>query len=189
MKTAMTAAAVLAMSGAAMADDLLLVDLTVPNQITISATAGLSSADASFSSFTGVYLDGAFGADGFFSAVLDSGDLTTFNDPSDNSPSLFRGGSGTDPGLNIWSFSSNTNVSMTAGVQGFAGSATWTLDPEEYNALLAGAGSGNIYAGADTFDDLSTATLVGTWTTVGIPAPGAAGLLGLAGLAAVRRRR
>lgn len=187
MKSFVSVAAVLALSGAAMADDLLIIDLTVPNQITITATSGLSAISATASNVTGVYLENAFGAPGTLGATLVSGNLTSFNDPSDNSPSLFRGGVGPDPGLNIWSYSTNATTSFTAGVQAFTGSATWNLSAAGYAALLAGANGGNIYANADTLDDLPANGIIGTWRL--IPTPGTVGLLGLAGMAAVRRRR
>ncbi|MFU8829659.1 MAG: hypothetical protein ACNA8P_09535 [Phycisphaerales bacterium] len=187
MKTVISVSAVLALSGAAMADVLLIVDLTVPNQITINSTTGLSAIDATASNFNGVYLENAFGLSGALGAVLVSGNLTSFNNPSDNSPSLFRGGAGADPGLNIWSYSTDATTSFTAGVQAFAGSGTWNLSTAGYEALLAGASSGNIYANIDNIGGVPGNGILGTWAL--IPTPGAAGLLGLAGLAAVRRRR
>jgi len=188
MKTLLTAASVLAISGgAAMADVLLIVDLTVPNQITINSTGGLSAIDAIASNFNGVLLENAFGATGALGAVLVSGDLTSFNNPSDLTPSLFRGGGGTDPGLNIWSYSTDSSTSFTAGVQAFTGSGTWTLSAAGYNALLAGASSGNIYANIDASGAIPGNGIIGTWAL--IPTPGTVGLLGLAGFAAVRRRR
>lgn len=187
MKTFVSAAAVLALSGAAMADVLLIVDLTVPNQITINSTSGLSAIDATASNFLGVYLENTFGANGAVGATLVSGDLTSFNNPSDNSPSLFRGGAGADPGLNIWSYSTDATTSFTAGVQAFTGSATWTLTAAAYDAFVGGASSGNIYANADNIGGLPGNGIIGTWAL--IPTPGTVGLLGLAGVAAVRRRR
>lgn len=188
MKTLVTAASLLAISGGVvMADDLLIVDLTVPDQITINSTGGLSAIDAIASNFLGVYLENAFSGPGTLGATLVSGDLTSFNNPADNTPALFRGSTGPDTGLNLWSYSTDASTSFTAGVQAFTGSATWTIPADTYNSLLAGAGSGDIYANADTIDDLPANGVIGTWAL--IPAPGTVGLMGLAGLAAVRRRR
>ena len=54
--------------------------------------------------------------------------------------------------------------------------------------LIGGERVGNIWFAADTVDDLGGALVIGDYSVI-IPTPGAAGLLGLAGLAAVRRRR
>ena len=176
------------LSTGAFADDLLVIDLTVVDEVTIYATDGLSAVDASGSDTTGIYFEGFYGgAGGSLSATLVSGDLTNAENPSDGSPSLFRGGGGTDPGLNIWSFSSDSTVTFTADSLAFVGSATWTLDPPEYADMLAGASSGNIYFPADTEDDIAGgALLLGTYTV--IPEPATLSLLGLGLLAVLRRR-
>ena len=56
-----------------------------------------------------------------------------------------------------------------------------------YADMLAGAGSGDIYAPADTDDDIPSAVVIGTYNVV--PAPSAMAVLGLGGLVAGRRRR
>ncbi len=193
MKTLLTAGAVLAIAGAASATELqnlVIIDLTVPNQVTVTATDGVSFSDASGSDTTGIYLENFYAAaGGSLFASLVSGDFTNFENPSDNSPELFRAGGGTDPGLNIWSFSSDSTVTFTAGGQAFTGSATWTLDADDYADMIAGGErGGDLYFPADEASDLPSAVLLGTWNVI-IPTPGTAGLLGLAGLAAVRRRR
>ena len=45
-------------------DELLIIDLSVPNQITITATAGLSAVDASGSDTTGIYMENFYSAAG-----------------------------------------------------------------------------------------------------------------------------
>lgn len=171
----------------AQAEHLLEVDLSVVNQVTITAAAGVSMATVSGSDTTGVYLENFYGGSGdSLSASLVSGNLTNAENPSDNSPSLYRGGAGGDPGLNIWSFSSDSTVTFTAGSLAFVGSATWTLDANEYADMLAGSTSGMIYFPADTVDDIPGATAIGTYLV--IPTPGAVALIGLAGLARSRRR-
>jgi len=187
-KTAIGVAAALAMAaGTAQADDLLIIDLTVANEITITATDGLSAVTASGSDGIGIYLENFYGGSGdALSAPLASGDFTNAENPADGSPALFRGGGGSDPGLNIWSFSSDGTVTFTEGSLAFVGSATWSLDANEYADMLAGSMSGNIYFPADTVDDIAGASLLGTYTVV--PAPGVVALLGLAGLARSRRR-
>ena len=126
-------------AAAANADDLLLIDLSVVNQITISATSGLSSADVSGADVTGVYFDNFYGGSGdSLSATYQSGDISTFGDASDGSPALFRAGAGADSGLNLFSWATASTVSFTAGAQAFSGSATWALDANEYANMLAG---------------------------------------------------
>ncbi len=172
----------------ASAEVLLEIDLSVVDQITISATGGLSAVTASGSDFTGVYLDGLFGADGTLVSSLVSGDLTNAENPSDGSPALFRASSGTDTGLNIWSFSSDSIVTFTAGSLAFTGSATFDLDSLSYANLLAGNTSGDIYFPADSFDDIAGgAVSLGTYFV--IPAPSSLALLGLGGMVCARRRR
>ena len=188
----MNVLAVIAASGlvsVASADILLSIDLSVANTITITATDGLSAADATASNFTGYLLanffnDASSSAD---SAGFGDGGLTTSANASDTTPSLFSGG--TSFGLNVWSFSTDGSVDVLAGAQAFTGSATWSgLDAEEYNAMLAGNTSGDIYFGADTDDDIAGgAILIGTWNVV--PAPSSLALIGLGGIVAGRRRR
>lgn len=176
-----------ALTTGAMADDLLLVDLTVANQVTITATSNAASASASGTVFTGVLLADFYGSTTGAGLVdsLVSGDLTTAANPTDGTPDLFRGFGSS--GLNIWSFSTDTTFSITAGSQAFTGSATWSLSAAEYADMLAGNSSGDIYAPADTDDDIAGATLIGQYRV--IPAPSAMALLGLGGLVAGRRRR
>ncbi len=178
-----------ALTGAAQADDLLLIDLTVPNQITITATDGASAVNASGSDTTGVYFENFYGGAGnALTNSLVSGDITNAENPADNTPSIFRGGGGTDPGLNMWSWSSDLTVSFSAGALAFVGSGTWSLDADEYADMLAGNTSGNLYFPADTADDIANAHLIGTYRV--IPTPAAATLFGAGlGFGVLRRRR
>lgn len=182
------AAAVATLTTGALADDVLLIDLSVANEITISATSAASDVSATFSNFTGFYLENFYGAAGnSLTATLVSGDLSTAANASDGSASLFRGGAGSNVGLNVWSFSTDTNVSVTAGSQAFSGSATWSVDAAMYADMLAGMASGDVYAGADTDDDLPAGGVIGQYRV--IPAPGALSLMGLGLAGAMRRRR
>ncbi len=171
----------------ASADLLLEVDLTVADQITISATSGLASASASASNFTGFLLADFLGSAGDGPGIADGvGDLTSANDPSDLGPSIFNGS--TSFGVNIWNYSTNSTVSVTAGTQAFSGSATWTVSTDAYNAALAGAMGGTVWFNADTDAGINGGgTDIGTWARV--PAPGSMALLGLGGIVAGRRRR
>lgn len=188
-KIAMIAGLAIAATGAA-ADILLEIDLSTTNQVTISATNGLASQSASASNFTGMLLADFFTTPGSgFGGVLaaDSGDLTTFNNPSDGTPSGFVGSASV--GLNIWSFSTAGTVTVDAGAQAFTGSATWLLDAAQYADFLSGATSGDIYFGADTDDDIGGASVVNIGTYRVVPAPGALALLGMSGVVITRRRR
>lgn len=183
--------AIVALAGlgtAASAEVLLTYDVSVPNQITLTATTGLSAATVSGATGTGFYLANFFTANQALSGTLvPGGNLTTFNDPSDNSPLIFRGGGGTDAGLNVWSYTANSTSSVTAGTQALIGSATWTVSPAVYASFLSANTSGTIYFPADTSDDLTSATAIGEYSIV--PAPGAIALMGMGGLLVSRRRR
>lgn len=190
MKTTLAMMAAVGVAATAQADVVLLVDLSTPNQITVTATTGVSDVTTSGSPTTGFYLAGIFGStggsSGTFGTQVGVANLSTFNDASDGSPLLYRF-STTDPGMNIWSFSSVSSATFTAGAQAFAGSATWDLDPVMYAQFVGGATSGNVYFPADDVTDLQSARIIGQYSVV--PAPGALAMLGLGGLAAVRRRR
>lgn len=187
MKGMLCAAVLAAFTTGAFAEELLIVDLTVPNQVTISATDGLSAATVDGSSVTGFYLADFYAADGdFLNETLVSGDLTSAANPSDGTPNLFRGGN-TDPGLNIFSFSTDGTVSFTAGSTAFAGSGTWDLEEADYNDMLGAPMSGDIYFPADTVDDIPDAVLLGQYTV--IPEPGTFALLAIGLAAGVLRRR
>ena len=175
-------------ASAAQADILLLIDLTVPNQITINATNGLSSATVSGGDTTGVYFNNFYsGAGSSLQSTLVSGNITNVGFASDGTPALFRGGAGSDTGLNLWSWATATTVTFTAGTQAWQGSGTWTLDATDYGDMLAGNLGGDLYFPADDASDLPNATVIGQWRV--IPAPGAVSLFGVGLLAAARRRR
>lgn len=171
----------------AQAQDLLIVDLSVANQLTITATGNAASASAAGDNFTGVLLaDFYSGAGANLGVVAGTGDFTAFGATADNSPSLFRGNGGADLGLNIWSFSLSS-FSFSAGQTAFSGSGTWSLDAATYADMVNGNQSGTIYSPADTDDDIAGATAIGNWRV--IPTPSSLALLGMGGLVAGRRRR
>ncbi|MHA7812077.1 MAG: PEP-CTERM sorting domain-containing protein [Phycisphaerales bacterium] len=185
-KIALIAGLAVAATGAT-ADVLLEIDLTVANQVTISATSGLASTSATSSNFTGYLLADFFAAAGAPGSVGNgTGNLSTVGNASDGSPALFQGSSSV--GLNIWSFSLDGSVGVTGGSQAFEGSSTWSLDAAQYAAFLGAATSGDIYMGADTDDDIAAGAVnIGTYAV--IPAPSALALLGMGGMVATRRRR
>ena len=182
------AVAVAVLTTGAYAEDLLVVDLSITDQVTISATDGLSAVTTSGSDGTGVYFENFYGGAGSsLSATLVSGDFSNAENPTDGSPSLYRMGS-SDPGLNIWSWSDDSTVTFTAGSLAFVGSATWDLDAASYADMLNGASSGNLYFPADDVSDIASAEMLGTYT-VYVPEPGTLSLLGLClGLGVLRRR-
>lgn len=183
-----TGLAIAASTMTASADVLLSIDLSVIDQITISATDGLSAVDAVGSDGTGVYLENFFGVSGSsMNDTLVSGDLASAENPASGTPNLFRGGSGADVGMNIWNWSPDFNVTFTAGSVAFVGSATFDVTSANYADMLAGNTSGNLYFPADDSNDVAGAALLGTWSVV--PAPSSLALLGLGGIVAGRRRR
>tara|TARA_R110000868_G_scaffold241497_2_gene496303 strand:- start:47691 stop:48350 length:660 start_codon:yes stop_codon:yes gene_type:complete len=176
--------AIAATAMTASADVLLNVDLSVVDQVTFTATAGLSSADASGTDNIGVLLEDFFSAPtaaGIF--ISGTGDLAAAGNSSDATPGLFNGSGNT--GLNFWSWTVDTSTDFVTGAVAFTGSATWDVSAAQYADMLAGNTSGNIGAFADTDDDISV--VIGQWNVV--PAPGAFALLGLGGIAACRRNR
>ncbi len=187
MKT-LALAAVLAFSGGAMADVLLTLDLSVTDQITITATDGFSAVTTTGSDGIGLYFADFWGGDGSCtSTFFATGDeLCTAENASDGGGLLYRSGTD-DPGLNFFGWTDDTSTTFTAGSLAFTGSTTWTLSPETYANMISGASSGDLYFPADDVGDLPSAMILGTYE-VFVPAPGALALLGIAGLARRRRR-
>ncbi|WP_422104980.1 T9SS type A sorting domain-containing protein [Winogradskyella sp.] len=147
--------------------ELLIVDLTVTNEVTITAGAGLSLATDSGSDTTGCLLADFFVNAGTQSIdpTLVTGTLTSASETSDSSPDLFRGGTGgIDVGLNIWTYTNDPTSNFTVGQVAFSGQGTWTLTTDEYNAFITAPTSGAIYFPADTTDDIPGATLIGGYT-------------------------
>jgi hypothetical protein len=185
--TAIASLVVAASAMTASAEVLLTVDLTVADQITILATGGLSAETIVGSDGIGVYFADFYGIAGSgLTETLVSGDITNAENASDGTPNIFRGSS--DAGLNLWSWSTDNDVSFTAGSLAFVGSATWTLSATEYADMLAGNTSGDLYFPADTADDVAGATMLGQYNVI-VPAPSSIALLGLGGMACIRRRR
>lgn len=191
MKTLVLAASAAALvAGSATAEVLLVVDLSVTDEVTVTATSGLASASATGSPGIGIYMEGLVsGGAASSGVVLSSGDFTTAANATDNSPSLFSFSA--DTGLNIWSYTADATTDVTSGATAFSGSATWAVSNAFYLELLAGPTSGTVYLPADSDDDLpsggGSAVAIGEYSV--IPEPGSLALLGLGGLAMLRRRR
>ena len=169
----------------ASADNLLSIDLSVENVLTITATDGLSEGTVSGFAFVGYMMADFFNVDTPGFNITTTGDLRSAANAAPGDPTLFNGGAGPQFGLNVYSLS--TDLDFTAGEVAFAGTASWVMDSDDYAAALAGNTFGNVYAPVDNDADLPGATLLGTWNVV--PAPGSMALLGLGGIAAGRRRR
>lgn len=177
-------------SGLANSAVVLLVDLTVENQITVNATAASSLATVSGSDTTGFSLTNFFDPSrGQVTNTLQSGNITSANNISDGSPILF-GSSGGSEFFNVFGFTNDPFMTFTAGLLAFTGQATWTVDTASYLSALNGGLSGDVVAPFDNFlvADLASASVIGTWEVIGaneVSAPSiiaffALGLLGLA---------
>jgi hypothetical protein len=147
--------------------ELLVVDLSTPNQVTISATSGTSQATVSGSTTTGWLFQNFFSNAGTqaigTTTIVGTATLTAASVPPDGSPSLFRS-SDTDAGLNIWSYSATGTTTFTTGQVAFAGTATWSISPALYTAMLTAPSTGNLYFPADDSGDIAGgAQLLGTY--------------------------
>ncbi|GAB4544091.1 MAG: hypothetical protein Tsb0013_00900 [Phycisphaerales bacterium] len=184
-----SALAVLATAGAASAqqlDVLLEVDLSVPDQITITATDGLSAATITGSDGIGFYLDQIIdGTNSNEADALVSGNLVSAQNTSNDDPDLFHFSGNT--GLNVFDVVATGDLNFVAGETAFSGSATWNISADFYATFAAVGSRGLVYFPADDDTDLTSASVLGEWVIV--PAPGAGALLAMGGLVAVRRRR
>lgn len=172
-------------------------DLSVTNQLTITATTGTALASVTGTTGTGIVLEGAgeligssLGDDvsdtfGFQSTgALNRAYLISINASGVYSINLFEE-----------LFSDSINTSITQGQQAFVGTSTITLDATEYANLLNAPSSGKIYAFADTPSYATQGTYIGDWAKASsgtVPEPSTAialGLLGVLGFTGNRRRR
>lgn len=156
------------------ADTVVTVDVSVPDQVTITSTDLPSAATVSGSDTIGVYLENFYStrsAGLFPGPTLVSGSLTNFLNPADASPAIFRDDAASDRGLNFYSFSIDATVDFNTGTQAFSGTATWILEHPIWVEMQTTTTSGNVYFPADTIDDLPTAALIGTYTVIGSSGP------------------
>ena len=194
------ALALFALPSLAQADLVLNVDLTVADQVTISALPGVSAGTVSGSDTKGFYLGDFYTGDPGATTLSDTslgGDLIPSLDTSNGGSFLFNsnftpGGAGSN-GLNVFSYTDNASSEFEAGILAFSGSETWTLDAESYAQMLAGAADGSVWAFADTDDDIADATLIGEYVVKrpggAIPEPTSLVVLGLGSVALAFRRR
>lgn len=172
----------------ASADVLIEVDLSVVNEMVITATEGNSAITASGSDFSGILLEGILNGNGGVNFnFMDFSDFTAAQNITSGFPGLWQGGDGTDNGLNIFDISSGPTLDFSAGRRAFTGSIRMRLNSTFYNNLAAGNTSGNIYFPAENDSQIPGAEILGTYRVV--PAPNSLALLGLTGMIAGRRRR
>jgi len=182
MKTALTAAAVLAIAGSAAAQTsnvLLIVDNTDPSNVVFSATGAPADVVASVGIINGVTLIGLFDGAGL---TLPIGNVIGGNLSPNGNPGAYNR-AGNDFGtlsandLNFWG-------------SGVGGTQTFNTTDPAFSGATAGidysAGSFN-GSGEIRLGDTVTGVVIGSWQL--IPTPGAVALFGIAGLAATRRRR
>ena len=156
-------------AGAANADILINIDLSTVNQVTFTATAGVSAATVSGSTGTGMYFDNLYVAGISFNATTIASNLTSAENPSIGEPRIYRAG-GLDHGLNLYNWTSGADASFTEGALAFTGSASYTLTATEYADMLGGNTSGNMYFPADKVGDVPSATLIGEYQVIPEPA-------------------
>ena len=84
-------------------------------------------------------------------------------------------------------------ASFTVGIQAFRGSATWSLTAEQYAVFLQAPTSGDVYAFADTIDDLNGGPqVIGQYSFVSsaaVPEPTSMAIFGLGALGMAYRAR
>ena len=143
----------------------------------------------------GVYLKDFF-APGQSDFDIEAGlgaSLVYFNATSNESPYIYRNIN--DPGLNIYDMDDDNldPASFTSGVQAFKGSATWSLTAQQYAVFLQAPTSGDIYAFADTIDDLNGGPqLIGQYSvgsSAAVPEPTSMAIFGLGALGMAYRAR
>ena len=143
------------------------IDLSVENELTLNSTVEASAATVAGPTGIGFYMENFFAGDDGTSGdfgILVVGDLTTFLNPPDNTPELFRFGG--DPGLNVFAFSTDATSNFEAGTQAFTGAANFTITPDAYAELLTAPAQGDIFFPADSVDDLGGAMLIGQYVVV-----------------------
>jgi hypothetical protein len=149
---------------------LLTVDLSVANQITVSATSGVSAATISGSTTTGFLFENFLANAGTLAlgtpTIVGTATLTAASVAADGSPALYRGATGADTGLNIWSYSATSPTTFTTGQVAFSGTATWSVSAAVYTAMLTAPAGGNLYFPADDAGDIASATLIGTYSVI-----------------------
>lgn len=181
-------------AGSASAVTLLTIDLSIQDQMTITATDGLADATITDSDQVGIYLAGIFGSafegPGVFGITV-SGDLVSAQDAASGFPLLFADTAGGE-GLNIWNYANGDQSTFIAGEVAFSGSATWQLDPSNgaYQALLNGTRSGDIYFATFSDAGIPDAVIIGQWEVAAVPLPAAFWLFAtaLAGVSVLRRK-
>jgi len=150
--------------------EVLTVDLSIENQITVSAGAGVSMATISSANANDI---GFLFADFFPTTVQSLGSslvsgatLSAASSTSDGSPVLYRASS-SDTGLNIYSYSTDMAHGFTVLQTAFTGTATWNISAGAYNLMLSSApATGDVYFPTDEAAGIPTATKIGTYRVI-----------------------
>ena len=169
-------------------------DLSVTNQLTLTATTGTALASTTGTTVVGIVLEGTGGT-----SLAAGGTSDTFGFKSTGKLVQVGTAQVTTSVYSLNLFEKNAensvNTSITQGQQAFVGTTTITLNAQSYANLLNAPNSGKIYAFADTPSYATVGTYIGDWakaTSGAVPEPSTAigmGLLGVLGFAGKRRRR
>ncbi len=167
--------------------NLLRVDLSRLDTLTISATTEHPAISVFGSDSTGVYLADLFGSNNtltsFVATAAVGNDLTSFlNTVDSNGPAIWRSPVGPDSGLNVYSWTNDgsAGTGFDSSMQAFSGTASYTIGHDMYMELLASGGrSGDVYFPADNLGDVTSASQIGSWSLVIVPEPSTFSLAGL----------
>ena len=171
-------------------------DLSVTNQLTLTATTVTALASTTGNTGVGIILEGTGEVESF--ALGGTSDTFGYKATGafTNQLKLHPINASGVWSINLYEINAaTTDTSITQGQQAFVGTTTITLDATEYANLLNAPNSGKIYAFADTPSYATQGTYIGDWAkassgTVPEPSTGIAlGLLGVLGFTGNRRRR
>jgi hypothetical protein len=178
----------LATASSAPAVVLLVVDITDPTAVTITATgAPAEMPDSSTLTFDGATLLDFFTEEVGDGGVLLSGDLTANGVTAPYDEAFFDAVFGSVVDLNLYTFDGGELQSFTTTEPAFTGSATLLVDFTGFEFLLPAPGTtGDLMAGWS----LTAGEIIGDWTVVPEVTPWAqAGVMGLAVLGVAWWRR
>lgn len=142
------------------AQEILVIDLRVQNEIKIIATNANAASTASGSDETGFYLQGFFSSPTVLAEQLMNSNFSSANESPSGAEEFFT----IDAGLNIWGYAAGSTSSFTAGQRAFTGESRWQVDADSYNKALNGSLTGNVYFPADDASYVAAgAPLIGTY--------------------------
>ena len=171
-------------------------DLSVTNQLTLTATTGTALESTTGNTGVGIVLEGTGEVENY--ALGGTSDTFGFKSTGAfeqvSTTRILNSGVNS---INLYenNFSNGINTSITEGQQAFVGTTTITLNPQSYAELLNAPSSGKIYAFADNPSYATQGKYIGDWAKASsgtVPEPSTAiamGLLSVLGFAGNRRRR